>query len=186
MSLNQQQIEFTQWWWKNLLQDQDRYKSWLAKLTNTEHAGYVDYQELNTKFNFAQHGAIQRILLSIADDELRHSQLLIQLLDSMGVKHEIAPSVSTYWDTMYNHIVDIHTAAAVNYFGESLAADRFEILRNHPQTPSDFANALDVILPDEIFHRQSLMRVAGFDTIELLRPHHDTAYQQLCGAKIRG
>lgn len=186
MSLTRDQIDFTNGWWSSLLKDQDRYIAWLKKLTNTEYAGYTDYQELNDKFNFAQHGAVQRILLKIADDELRHSQLLTQLLDGMGINHVVGPSVSIYWDQMYGHIRDIHTAAAVNYFGEDLAAARFEILRAHPQTPSDFAQALDVILPDEIFHGQSLARVAGLETISQMREHHELAMNNLIHRKTTG
>lgn len=81
--------------------------------------------------------------------------------------------------TLNEHIVDLPTACAVNFFGESLAAYRFEIIQSMPETPSDIRTAFDIILPDEQFHRETLQRLSGEEALMKIRPVHELALAAL-------
>ena len=172
-------IEFTKTWWAALLADEPRFIAWLKKLRNTEHAGYTDYTGYIDRFCSGEDRAAVRIFQKIAEDEAKHAVILTDLLAARGVQHPDYTTSSAYWEEVNGHITDLRTAAAVSYFGEDLAAERFEILHQHPDTPADFRTALDTILPEEVYHRVALGRLAGEEVIERLRPVHEAATLRL-------
>lgn len=173
------EVAFTQEWWMRTTKDEQKMIAWLKKLYGTEVGGYDDYQAFLRRFTLDDRTT--KIFTNIGEDELKHGGLIINLLDSRGHKIEERPPVSAYWTEMNERIHDLPTAAAVNYFGEALAAFRFEVILEMPNTPQDVKNLLDVVLPDEQFHRQTLRKIAGEDLIQQFQEYHDAAVKRLKG-----
>jgi hypothetical protein len=174
---------FTTAWWGRLLADDAKLVAWLQKLRHTEQGGYEDYTDLAERFAMDERG--QRQFANIAADEAKHAALIGELLTARG--HALLPRDATepslFWAEMHEHIVDLPTAAAVNYFGEALAAFRFAVILAHPGTPADVRELLTVVVADEIFHREALGRMAGDLVLERLAPAYAAAAGRLRAAK---
>lgn len=170
-------LEQTRDWWRLTMADPARFEAWLQKLYVTELSGYTDHLAY-----LAKQGSIDmkpaQTLLHIALDELKHSDILSNLMYHRGIARGTPPK-STYWATMNHAVQNLDQYCAVNYFGEELAAVRFEIIHEMPETPSDLKEALGAILPDEIFHRITLEKLAGVDAIEQMRETHERALATL-------
>jgi hypothetical protein len=174
-----EEVTFTKDWWSRTLKVEMKLINWLRKLHGTEIGGYEDYQRFKQLYKPEER--TERIFTNIANDELKHGEVIVALLGSRGfVLGEGAPK-STYWHEMDSHITDLSSAAAVNYFGEALAAFRFEIMYEHKETPEDIKNMLDIILPDEQFHRETLKRLAGDEILSKFREKHNEAVAKLKG-----
>lgn len=171
------EVQFTSDWWVRVNNDETKLIAWLRKLYGTEIGGAADYHRFLR--NYVVEERIARIFNNIADDELKHGGLIRAVLANRGYKLDPNPPVSEYWKEMDANIVDLQTAAAVNYFGEALAAFRFEVIIDHPATPSDVKEILHIILPDEQFHRTTLKHIAGSDTLERFQSIHDAAVARL-------
>lgn len=153
-------------WWERLLADEEAMIRWLQKLQHTEYEGYTGNIENNARWNTEPKDLLtERVLLKTGDDELRHSDLLVELLNKRGVgPSEVSPP-SVYWDEMEKHVVDLKTCSAMCYLGEQLAADRFEIILAHEGTPTDVQDFLKSALPDEKYHARVFRTLAGDDAI---------------------
>lgn len=170
------EVEFTNEWWSRTVNDKKRLIAWLHKLHGTEIGGFDDYTNFIAQYEMD--ARTKTIFQNIAADELRHGGLIADLCDSMNQPIIEMPK-STYWAEMNENIIDLKSAAAVNYFGEALAAFRFEVIMEHPETTDDIKNLLSVVLPDEQFHRTTLNKIAGSDLIEQLQSKHDAAVARL-------
>lgn len=177
------EIEFTQDWWRRCLKDEAKLVKWLQKLENTEIGGFHDY--VHAMDTYVLDARTTRIFSNIASDEFKHSGLLLQLFEDRKIDPQSnnAEFVSTYWKTMNSHIVDVETYCAVNYLGESLAAYRFEVIGEMPETPSDIKYFLDKALPDEQFHRETLKRLCSDEVLAHIQAVHDDAVLALKGQK---
>jgi len=177
--MNKSDIEFTKQWWQRTVANEEKLILWLQKLQRTELSGYTDHIEY-----MANHSVTERerkILTNIAEDELKHSDLFIDLFKDRKI--EVVPDgeQSGYWDDVLSKVTNMSEYCSANYFGEALASYRFEIILGMEETPSDIRYVIDRALPDEIFHRETLMRLAGEETIERFRKHHADAYFKLTG-----
>lgn len=179
MTTLDQEVAFTTAWWQRTTADESKLIQWLKKLHTTEISGYTDYQEFIKRFDVDDRTF--RIFTNIGQDELKHGGLIEGVLSDRGFGLDPAAPKSSYWEEMNTNIIDLPTAAAVNYFGEALAAFRFEVIIDLPNTPADVREILRVILPDEQFHRQTLRHLAGDDLLEELREKHDLAVKRLKG-----
>ncbi len=79
---------------------------------------------------------------------------------------------------MYKGIVDLSSCAAAFALGEGLAAERFEVLQAHPETPSDIKWFLDNALPDEQHHQRIFLKLAG-DAMDKMLIRHLSAVENL-------
>lgn len=177
--MNKADIEFTKAWWLRTVNDNERLIPWLQKLQRTELSGYQDHIDY-----MAAHEVTERerlILTNIAGDELIHSQLLIGLFADRGIPVVPEGVQSSYWDDVLANIDTTAEYCAANYFGEALASYRFEIILSMEETPSDIRYVIGRALPDEIFHRETLQRLAGEEAIAKIKAVHDEAYTRLTG-----
>lgn len=174
-------VAFTTSWWGRTLKDEPKLILWLQKLQQTEIGGYDDYMGFIRQFQ--PEDRTHKIFTNIANDELKHSGLIVDLLESRGYCNSLDDLSSSYWGTMNTNIVDLQSAAAVNYFGEALAAFRFEVIAEHKDTPADIRELLGIVLPDEQFHRETLKRLAGNDLLESMAEKHHAAVAALRGHK---
>lgn len=174
-------VAFTTAWWERTIKDEAKLILWLQKLQQTEIGGYDDYMVFIRQFEPEER--TRKIFSNIADDELKHSGLIVDLLEARGYRNSLDDLSSTYWATMNENIIDLKTAAAVNYFGEALAAFRFEVIAEHKETPGDIKELLSKVLPDEQFHRETLKRIAGNDLLESMAEKHHRAVAELRGKK---
>lgn len=174
-----EEIDFTKAWWLRTLADRAKLYAWLQKLRHTEYGGFLDYNAFVERFKPEEKPTRQ--FQNIAADELKHSGLISDLLSINGQillpRSDTEPSL--FWGTMNEHIVDLQSAAAVNYFGEALAAFRFEVILSCDETPTDIRNLFDQILPDEQFHREALMRMAGEEMLTKLSAVYRETTQRL-------
>lgn len=177
------ELQFTKDWWKRCLADPAKLAAWLQKLQITEISGYTDWADVFIpRYRKEINSRTESILTNIALDEMKHSQLLLGLMLERRIKPlETLECQSTYWATMYLCQTDLNTCCAANFFGESLAADRFEVIESMKETPSDIRDVIARILPDEIFHKVTLKKLAGDEAIETMREAHETAVARLKG-----
>lgn len=177
--MNKDKIQFTKDWWVRTINDEAKLTAWLQKLQRTELGGYTDHIEY-----MANHEVSDReraILTNIANDELTHSELLIDMMNERGIAIVPDGVQSAYWDELLAGVTSTADYCAANYYGEALAAYRFEIILGMPETPEDIRYVIGRALPDEIFHRETLQRLAGEATLAKYKQIHEDAYQRLTG-----
>jgi hypothetical protein len=172
--------DFTQAWWLRCLADPVKLTAWLQKLQRTELGGYNDHVE------FMSHNKVsdreRQILTNIAHDELNHSKLLVDLFADRKIAVVPDGVQSTYWDEVLGSVNSVPEYCAANYYGEALAAWRFEVIAEMPETPADIREFIWRALPDEIFHRETLRRLAGEVALGVVGAVHEQAYGRLVGA----
>ena len=170
-------IEFTKAWWLRTIHDPVKLSAWLQKLQRTELAGYVDHIEYMRGKTLPNRTA--KILTNIAMDELTHSNMIIDLMGERNIPVDPDGVHSTYWDTVLASVSNIDEYCAANYYGEALASYRFEIILDMKETPSDIAEVISKALPDEIFHRQTLYKLAGDEALLKVRAYHNAALESI-------
>lgn len=172
--------EDTQAWWLRTLSDPAAVNAWLQKLYQTELSGYTDHLQA-----LALQGDVEprtaKILLNIAEDELRHSRIILVLMKERGIEKG-TPAFSEYWKTVNAAVTNLDQYCAVNHYGEDLAAFRFEVIRDMGQTPADIRQAIDAILPDEQFHRTTLKLIAGQQALDEMAVVNERAIANLRGS----
>lgn len=171
--------QFTEDWWKRCLADTSKMTLWLQKLQRTEISGYTDH--INFMANYAVTDRERTILTNIAEDELKHSNLLIDLFADRKITVVPVGEESSYWLEVLAGVNSVGSYCSANYFGEALAAYRFEIIHSMSETPSDIREVIGKVLPDEIFHRETLSRMAGDEELAAMKLKHDAAYERLIG-----
>jgi rubrerythrin len=179
--MTKDEIEFTKSWWFQVCRDDEKFSRWIKKLQVTEIGGYDDHINfLASEMDFVSERD-RKILINIAEDEKKHSGILLELMEDRKISPSILgpETTSSYWSYMNQQYATLPQYAAVNHFGEALAADRFEIILDHPKTPSDVVQAIRLILPDEVFHRETLQRMAGEEALMHMKLHHDFAFYKL-------
>ncbi len=174
--------QFTTNWWLSVATDDAKLRKWLQKLQKTEIGGYYDH------YNFmALHPEMddrtKTILINIADDEAKHSNMIVGVLSKRGWFTDMSAPDSTYWDDLLKHVVTIEDYCAANYYGEALAAYRFQKILECDVTPKDIRTLIEKVLPDEVFHRETLQRLAGPDALEKFRVLNDQATKKLLDTK---
>lgn len=173
-----EEVQFTRAWWLRCIADPEKMKQWLIKLQQTEIDGYNFWVEKKGIYQMPE--KTLRIVNNIAQDEKNHSSILVMMMRERGIQPvPIQGTLSTYWNEMYKAITDLETCIAVNHFGEALAAFRFEVIHDMRETPTDIKEALSIILPDEQFHRETLARLAGEDTLAKIARVHEKAVLNL-------
>lgn len=170
-------LEETRAWWRQVVSDESRLAKWLQKLYRTELEGYTDHM-----YYLSKQGAIKerdaKILTNVALDELKHSHILSNVMACRGIPLGTPPA-SSYWAEMNSHVETFEDYCAINHYGEGLAAFRFEVIFQMPETPSDIREAIDIILPDEQFHRVTLKNLAGPEALAKLADIHQKAVSSL-------
>lgn len=173
------EVDFTKNWWLSCLANPEKLKLWLQKLQRTELGGYLDHHNF-----LADHEAdpkIRQTLFNIADDELKHSGLLVDMFQERQIAVVPNGVQSTYWEEILENTNDVKLYCAANYFGEALAAFRFQVIVGMDETPSDIRGVINKLLPDEVFHREALQRLAGPDALSVMKGIHDSALAKLLG-----
>lgn len=169
---------FTQEWWRRVVSDPDKLLRWLEKLEYTEWEGFAEHARFLRANSINMTNKQIKILQNIAEDELTHSSILYGVISDRGGT-SLLESTSTYWADMLEPRMSFVDYCAANYFGEELAAWRFEVIYDMPETPGDIKEFIAQALPDEIFHRETLRRQAGDEAVERLRVRHEAALAKL-------
>lgn len=177
--MNKTDIEFTKDWWTRTVADNDKLTKWLQKLQRTELGGYQDHIDYMSTHEVTDRE--RKILTNIAEDELVHSGLLVAMFEERGIAVVPEGVQSTYWDDVLTDVSSTAEYCAANYFGEALASYRFELILGMPNTPEDIRYVISRALPDEIFHRETLCRMAGEEAVAKIKVVHDAAYLKLTG-----
>ncbi|UTU09657.1 hypothetical protein CcrBL47_gp372 [Caulobacter phage BL47] len=175
-------IEFTQRWWRRKVADEAALLAFLIKLHRTEWEGMVDNNEAAVRWAKGDNVA-SNIFLQTGYDEARHADLLVPLIEARGGSVGIGqnPPPSLYWEEMDKVITSLETCAAVLHVGEQLAADRFSVMLDMPETPQDIRGFLEEALPDERHHARVFGKLAGEEAIALVRDHHAATVRRLMG-----
>lgn len=164
-------VVFANQWWEGLLKDEERMARWLQKLQKTEYSGYDDNLKAIEQWA-GDNIAAQTVLRATAFDELRHSDLLIEILNKRGLSTETNPPESVYWSEMDKEITDLSSCAAVFHLGEQLAVDRFQVIAAHPDTPADIMGFLTSVIPDEEYHARSFRKLTDDATLDRILQKH--------------
>lgn len=172
---------FTTAWWEKLLKDDERMVRWLQKLQGTEYSGYQDNRDAAEKWA-GDSIAVRNVFIATGDDEMRHSDLLVKVLQGRGAwPIQEVPPESDYWNEMEKVNDSLEACAAIFHFGEQLASDRFEVLYNHPETPVDIREFLHAALPDERHHARVFRKLTNDAALERVLLAHNEAVQNLKG-----
>lgn len=177
--------EYTTQWWERLLADEDAMNKWLCKLWNTEKNGYDG--NLRAAAKYTEEGSDARATFNrIAQEELDHSHLLLEILKNRGITPvaEDQPN-SKYWPHVMKAVTDLQSCAAASAIGERLAALRFEVIENHPDTPEDIMGFVKQAGPDEAGHCRDFMEIAGKDAIENALARHYEAVEAISSPSYR-
>jgi hypothetical protein len=123
--MSPQDHAFTHAWWTQVCGDEPRLIRFLQKLRETEFSGYQDNRDAAAKWaRRDEHAAARHIFLKTGDDELRHSDLLVNVLRGRGVWPTLVePPPSLYWNEMDTHIVSLESCAAVFHLGATFECD---------------------------------------------------------------
>lgn len=178
--MTSEEIDFTKAWWVNVTNDTTKFSKWLQKLQVTEISGYQEHVDYLSNHTVSKRSAL--ILMNVAEDELKHSNILLELMADRKIEPVLEKNkevTSSYWDTMNSTVLSFEDYCAVNHFGEGLAAARFEIILGHENTPHDIKEALRMILPDEVFHRETLLRLSSEESLAAAAAHHRRALNAL-------
>lgn len=185
--MTNEQIQFTKEWWAAVCKNPEKFERWIQKLQLTEieggqgHDQFLLFAGLVARIEIPKRAIT--ILNNISADEKKHSDLLLNLMHSRGITPIVFPQDchrSSYWDYMNDNMeFNLAEYSAVNFYGEGLASERFEIILDHPDTAADVKETIRLILPDEIFHRETLGRLAGEEALAKIKPHHDFAFGRL-------
>jgi len=176
-----QQVEFTNDWWGSLVKDEGRLVAWVQKLYNSEVHGYEEYLGFTTRYKLDTE--TRAALRSMAMDECRHAGFLDSWLAYRGLATNTSLKPSQYWTEMQRHVTDFQSACAIKYYGERLAAERFVLLRDHPDTPDDLFHPFRWIAPDEARHCDLMFAFAGDEAIVAMEEHHKNAVANLVKKK---
>lgn len=175
----------TRKWWTELLADEARMIAWLQKLQVTEIDGYAGNFETNARWNTTGNRNVEVFLIQTARDELRHSELLTELLADRGVEPLADQSpTSLYWDRMEAKVTCLEDMLAVFHLGERLASKRFEVIGSNPATPNDVLQFIWSALPDETMHAHGYARLAGEEAIARMRIVHDEVMAGILGRRL--
>lgn len=174
----------TEKWWIRLCNDEAQMNAWLQKLQVTEIDGYNSNYEDEKTYNKDHDKLVKRMMLKTGDDEKRHSDLLVKLIENRGLSIlEDQTPTSIYWETMQKGIYDLNSCCAVYYLGEKLASLRFEFIQKHPLTPKDVLEFINSALPDEQYHAKTYLYLAGEQAIQDMNALHKEAMYKLTGGK---
>ncbi len=169
-------------WWSRLVPDEAALTKWLQKLEVTERDGQARNIAANEQWNPAgpeYRSVAERILLQTGDDEARHADMIVDVLRARGLGPSGNPPSSIYWARMETHITSLESCCAVFALGERLAAERFQIIVDHPDTPDDIRALVSLILPDENYHTKAYQRLAGQVEIDKMMEHHTVVMAEL-------
>lgn len=164
--------DFTYNWWTKLLAD-GKLNEWLKKLYWAEIRGAKRFTDIY--FKYGSFDVIEEII----EDEYNHSDFVKTLLNLNNVEIGDEPTVERYWDSVYLGVDDFKTACAAAAYGEMLARNRFKIILEHPDTPSDVRFLVALILPDEEEHAEILGQFAGKDAMNKIKPFHKNGMNAL-------
>jgi rubrerythrin len=176
-----EQVDHTNAWWASLVQDKARLVAWLQKLHNSEIHGYTEYRGFIKRYQ--PELVTATVLRAMAQDEQRHATIIDQCLAYMNESLVHGVTQSQYWLEMQRHAHDFKSACAVKFYGETLASQRFKLLRDHPDTPDDLFHAFRWITPDEERHCQTMFLFAGAEAIVNMEQMHLNAVANLVKKK---
>lgn len=174
--------KFTTAWWERLLVDDAKMVRWLQKLQATEFSGYQDNRDAAARWG-GGNLAVENVFIQTGDDEMRHSDILIDVLRGRGAwPIENPPPESAYWAEMEAVTDSLEACAAVFHLGERLAAERFDVLFHHDGTPPDVRDFLCRALPDELHHARVFRKLTNPATLTRITEAHDAAVLRLKGS----
>jgi len=180
-SMSPEQVDFTNNWWASLVKDEGRLVAWVQKLYNSEVHGYSEYLGFTTRYKLDPQ--TRAALRSMASDEMRHAGFLDSWLAYRGDEVNPLLAPSQYWTEMQQHVTDFQSACAIKYYGERLAAERFQLLRDHPDTPDSLFHPFRWITPDEARHCEVMFAFAGDEAIVAMEEKHLAAVAKLVKKK---
>jgi rubrerythrin len=171
--------EFTQRWWRDLLQDEVQLMRWLNRLYHNEKE--ADQRFVNFAAKFCQQDEESRkVFMVIANQEAAHARLVQSVMLNRGWTTWSEPAgPERYWNTTRHLADDIKTAAAVGAYAEVTSLNRLRVLATDEQTPADLKEMFAAILPDEEYHAKALADLAGPDKMALVRPYHEAGLRNL-------
>lgn len=174
-------VKKTQEWWRSVLANPLKLAMFLLKLERTEYSGYTEHMEFVEASQSLSDRQIA-ILHNIAIDEATHSRFLVEVIEDRKI---LLPAVdipnSLYWDIVLKDCVGYNDYCAANFYGEALACDRFNIMFDMPETPSDIREFIDLALPDETFHKITLKKEAGEESLAKIKALDEKAKKLVLG-----
>lgn len=149
-------------WWRKTCSNNDKLRTYLQRLYQTEKSGYKDHMNVLKSGEYPEMTDKERqILDNIAMDELGHAGMLASILGAYGWKAPTEPiPEGGYWPFVMSHVNTYSQYAAANYCGEALAASKFTVMLECEFTPPLIRDFLAFALPEETFHMTTLRKQA--------------------------
>ena len=103
-------------WWKRCLTDPEKLEHWLVSLHNNERDAEARFREFAHTYCQGDQSA-HATMLSIAEQEKTHAELVASVLGKRGIKlHEWSSADGRYWRNVLPCAIDARTAAAVGAY----------------------------------------------------------------------
>ena len=164
-------MKTTAQWLQEIKADKDKLHHWLERQYIGECLAASRIKELQLT---QQETKFSKVLAKIADDELRHSEWVLDLLTARGITAP-APTYdgTRYWKPILKNIHDFEDVAAAGHHAEAMRLIRIEALANDAEIDDDIREVFARILPDEKYHSLAFEAMSTPQAIESALHNHN-------------
>lgn len=168
----------TQQWLDKVLSSQAELIHWLQRQYIGEVTAAQRIRALADRSDIAEQ--YKKVVLKIAEDEVRHAVWVKALLDARGIAlPTIANAEGRYWKPVLEAAEDFDTMAAAGHHAEGMRLVRIRALAADERVDADIREVFQKILPDEEFHERAFGAMASVDAIAFMRDKHEKGLELL-------
>lgn len=162
-------------WLQQVKQDSGKFAQWLSRqwLAELEAA-----QRIHELASAAPAYKDQVVLRKIAQDEVKHAELLRVLCERRGIPCATA-TTSRYYSQIPLDQMSFDELCAAGHYAEGMRLARIKAIVQDPQMPQDIRETFGVILKDEQMHEAAFGALASQDALSNMRAKPELGMQAL-------
>lgn len=166
-------------WINKVLMEDGYLEHWLQR----QFVGEINAARRVHEFALSSPEKYAPVLFKIAQDELKHAQWVLDLLESRNIPIPTAKDKATaevrYWEPILKHAQDFDTTAAAGYHAEGMRLNRIRALVADERIDQDIREVFAKILPDEIFHEKAFGAMASEAAKVMMADKHEEGLARL-------
>lgn len=167
------QPETTKEWWNRVSNSPTEFADWLKAQYHGEATAEKRIRGAITRFNLK--GTKAKLIKAVADDELKHTKWVAELLKARGITPRILKKEERYWNEVLpedNNISSFRYFCAIGHLAETMRLDRISLLASNDRF-KDIADVMKAILVDEVFHARVFKELSTKKLIKHAQKFHD-------------
>lgn len=164
-------------WWETTKASPEAINDWLQKQYTGEATAASRIMELSEEFNTDRR--VTRILMTIANQEMQHSEWIRDLLISRGINPTIGNPNGRYWKETLKVIKDFETGAAIAAHAEKMRLERITVISEDEEAPEDIREVFKKILVDELFHERAFRSLSTDEAMRNTLETHQAGMEAL-------